>query len=288
MNRVVSSANLQFVDRSIVNARFTLDRDLGIQLRNESSIGKAVFRQIASVSIGEGRNITAPNIGGYDYTVRLEYLPMGKFEGKGDYKMSDLMREIKPKLAIGATFDYNVGASRQRGQLGLFMIDSTGYMYKNDLRSIYLDAILKYNGWSFMTEYSRRRAKEQVIASTTSGDLKYGTGDGVFSSAAYLFENNFELAVRYSYIVPDDPTYSSIPEQHEYLFGISKYFVGHSLKFQSDVFFRDHKTAQSDFWGFRAQVEFSILIGDARSFWSPGIQLNRAFASLLPLTVIHI
>ena len=255
--RVVSSQNMQFVDRSLVNARFTLDRDLGVQLRNSHMVGRAVVREIASVSIGEGRNITAPNIGGYDYTFRMEYLPFGAFAGKGDYKMSDLEREVTPKLAVGLTLDYNVGASRQRGQLGLFMIDSTGTMFTTDLKSLYADAILKYSGYSFMFEYSHRRASDKVIASTEVRDLKYGTGDGFFGSAAYLFRNNFEVALRYTQVWPDDDIYSSIRQEREYLLGVSKYFFGHNLKLQSDLSYRDHSTI-SNFWMFRLQVELAI------------------------------
>ncbi|PTM06930.1 MAG: porin, partial [Bacteroidetes bacterium] len=34
VERVVSSANLQFIDRSILNSRFNIDRDLGFQIRH--------------------------------------------------------------------------------------------------------------------------------------------------------------------------------------------------------------------------------------------------------------
>ena len=255
--RIISSQNLQFVDRSIVNLLFTLDRDLGVQLHNENKLGEGVLRQKLSVSMGEGRNISAPNIGGYDYTLRVEYLPFGKFEKKGDFRMSDMVREQTPKLSLGGAFDYNEGASRQRGQLGLFMIDSTGTMFTNNLTSIYADAILKYKGYSFMAEYSYRRTQDQVIAPTETGDLKYGTGDGFFASGAYLFKNNFEVAIRYSYVKPDDPMYSSIGEQREYLLGVSKYIVGHNLKLQSDISFRDHRII-GDFWMVRLQVELAF------------------------------
>src|SRR5690606_40131417 len=43
--RVISSQNLQFVDRSILNSYFTLARDIGIQLRNKFNIQSAVLNQ---------------------------------------------------------------------------------------------------------------------------------------------------------------------------------------------------------------------------------------------------
>ena len=56
---------------------------------------------------GEGRNITTGNLGGHQYTARVELFPFGKFESKGDYRGSDLKFEEKPKLAFGFTYDFN-------------------------------------------------------------------------------------------------------------------------------------------------------------------------------------
>ena len=38
IERVISSGNLQQVDRSLLNSRFNIDRDLGIQLRHKSKL----------------------------------------------------------------------------------------------------------------------------------------------------------------------------------------------------------------------------------------------------------
>jgi hypothetical protein len=43
--RVISSQKLQFVDRSLVNSRFNIDRGSGIQLRHKNKIGKFVVRK---------------------------------------------------------------------------------------------------------------------------------------------------------------------------------------------------------------------------------------------------
>jgi len=48
--RLISSQKVQFVDRSLLSSSFNLDRDVGIQLRNQSSIGKAVIKQMAAIS----------------------------------------------------------------------------------------------------------------------------------------------------------------------------------------------------------------------------------------------
>ena len=56
--RVTSSQCLQFVDRSLVNSYFNIDRDLGIQTHYTDEIGNSIVKLKASLSMGEGRNIT--------------------------------------------------------------------------------------------------------------------------------------------------------------------------------------------------------------------------------------
>ncbi len=119
--RVVSSANLQLVDRSKLNSNFNIDRDMGAQLRHHFKLGKNfTVREMVSVSQGEGRNITDVNLGGYQYTSRLEVLPFGKFSSKGDYVGSSVKRESKPKLALGGTYDLHDRAVKNKSNQGKY------------------------------------------------------------------------------------------------------------------------------------------------------------------------
>ena len=250
--RVVSSQKLQFVDRSLLNSRFNLDRDIGLQLHYRHKLGRAVVREILSVSKGEGRNITVPNLSGNDYTVRVEVLPFGNFAKKGDYFESDLVREKTPKLAFGGTYDYNVGATRVRGQLGSFLDES------RDLKSLHLDAIYKHNGFSAMTEYADRNTKGSAIVerdSTGAVTQSFYTGKAFTGQAAYLFKNNFEIAGRYTTLVNDVETERT--DEKQYTLGFSKYIVGHSLKAQTDITLRD-RVDTPDLWMFRFQVEIAF------------------------------
>ncbi len=122
--RVVSSQKMHFVDRSLVNSNYNLDRDIGIQFHHNGKIGNAVYRDQYAISIGQGRNITVADTGGFSYTARFELLPFGEFTGNGDYFDADLAREPKPKLMIGAGYSYNDGATRQGGELGSFLKES--------------------------------------------------------------------------------------------------------------------------------------------------------------------
>lgn len=257
--RVVSSANLQFVDRSNVNSQYNIDRDQGIQLHGNFNIGEMVVNPKLSWSMGEGRNITYANLGGYDYTARVDFLPLGKFEGKSsEYVSSDLDRQSKPKIALGITLDKNVRAVRQSGQLGAFISDSTGkQLIENTLSTIFIDAVFKYKGFSLLSEYANKKG-EHLIDGTSA---KFKTGSGFTSQAGYLFKNNFEVALRYTTVTPDNKKYSAITQQNEYTLGLSKYIVGHSLKIQSDFSYfhtPDDISNKKDDLRFRLQVELQL------------------------------
>lgn len=237
VERVVSSANLQLVDRSLLNSRFNIDRDLGIQLRHKTNLGgDFLMREKFSISQGEGRNVSEGNEGGLQYTARLEFLPFGTFISKGDYSQSDLKREEKPKLMVGITYNYNQDAVRERGFAGDYMIRTDGSLYETDQTTIFADAMFKYNGFSFMGEYAKRTADNEIATEadgiTPTGDVVL-TGNALNLQAGYLFKNNYEIAGRFT-----TTNYESItnrdPEK-QYTLGFNKFVVGHKLKVQSDI-----------------------------------------------------
>ena len=79
--RVISSGDLQLVNRSLLNANFNIDRDIGFQLRHYFTLSNSfIIKEIFSLSQGEGRNQTIGNLGGLQYTGRLEIFPFGNFK----------------------------------------------------------------------------------------------------------------------------------------------------------------------------------------------------------------
>lgn len=246
--RVISSQKLQFVDRSLVNSRFTLDRDKGIQLRHKSKSGSMVINQAVALSMGEGRNIIIENpLGGYEVTGRVEFLPFGSFTNKGDYFGSDLEREKSPKLSIGLTGDFNSDAVRQRGNLGGFNTDNDGNYISNDLKSILADLMFKYKGLSISSEYVNR--------STSDRNNGFGTGTGFVIQGGYLQKSNWETALRYTIL--NGKIGSVISDISEYTFGFSKYVVGHSLKVQGDISYQDIPAGDNQMV-FRLQTEIAL------------------------------
>ncbi|WP_452220177.1 porin [Lacinutrix salivirga] len=237
VERVVSSGNLQFIDRSLLNSRFNIDRDIGIQLRHFTHLGSTfLMREKIALTQGEGRNVTEGNEGGLQYTARVEFLPFGAFKSKGDYVQSDLKREPTPKLMVGFTYNYNQNAVRERGFAGDYMIRADETLYETDQTTIFADAMFKYNGFSFMGEYAKRTA-DNPVATETDGTTPTGdivlTGNALNLQAGYLFKNNYEIAARFTTVNYEAIT-NTLPRD-QYTLGASKYIVGHKLKVQSDL-----------------------------------------------------
>lgn len=253
--RVISSQKLQFVDRSLLNNEFNLDRDVGVHLKHETKIGgQFLIKETGVISLGEGRNVTAANDDGFCYTGRIEMLPFGEFTKEGDYVGSDVEREKKPKLAIGVTYDYNDNARRSRGQLGSFIKNDT---LSRDLQSIHADFMYKSNGFSMMGEYAKRFIAE--------GD-KYNTfyvGSAYNIQAGYLFKNNIEIAGRFTQLRPEkwsksDSKFLASTKTDQFTLGLSKYLVKHNLKIQSDISTSLNDNDFHNYLMYRFQVEMQF------------------------------
>ncbi len=259
--RVISSGRLELVDRSLVNAYFNIDRDMGFQLVGSYKIRDMLLYPKFAISTGDGRNISEQSaidgISGYCYTTHLDFLPFGKFLNKGDYSEADLEREPKPKLAVGLTYDFNDGAVRQGGQLGDFIVDPNNNLVGKDLHSILFDFLYKHQGWSVLGEFAyRKMPTNQLPTPEDSLSAFYRTGHGYVIQAGYVFKNNIQPVFRYTFVKPDNAI-SAVIQTDEFTFGLSKYFVKHSLKTQLDATWQDPKVGE-DRLRFRFQLELEI------------------------------
>ncbi len=234
--RVISSGNLQFADRSIVNSTFTLDRDFGFF----GSYEKEYYALKGAITSGEGRNSTKSDKG-LNYTGRLELLPFGRFTKGNDECEGDLAREQKPKLAIASSFNHNENIVRQSGTLGNDLSSDV------DMKNMHLDLLFKYKGFAFYQEYCSRIAKNNILVDP-SDKTKFRnvyTGFGSLSQISYLFKNNFELAFRYANITPDEKLYNNSiyktvneKKQEHFHLGVTKYLYGHRVKVQGNLLYQ--------------------------------------------------
>jgi phosphate-selective porin OprO/OprP len=254
--RVNSSGDLQFVDRSIANARLNIDRDFGAQVAYTEKLFRdfhGVFR--AALTTGEGRNITATT-DGLAYTGRIELLPFGRFERFGDYFEGDLMRERKPKLSSGFTYSHNRQTMRTGGQIGALLFEP------RDMTTLASDWLFKFRGFAAAFEWLYRTAPEP-ITTNEFGDFSYVfTGLGQNYQMSYVWPSNYELALRYSSMTPGSQIAGLEPNIRHYTLGCSRYMRGHRLKLQADLTYEQRmaipQRPAGNNWMLRFQVEIGI------------------------------
>jgi hypothetical protein len=255
--RVLSSGNLQFADRSIANAAFTIDRDFGLFAYFQQEFGeKGIFYAKGAISSGDGRNASVVNEG-LAFTGRLEALPFGKFKNNGDYSEGDLEREETVKLSLGATLSKNEKASRTGGQLGqeLFAF--------RDMWVFIADGMLKYQGFALLGEYFRRTA-DNPFTSNDFGEIRYIlTGQGLNVQASYMLTSKTELATRYALVAPSREMAGFESQLEEGLFGVTRYINKHRIKVQGNIGYRwqnnSFNTSRAgNRWTGLFQVEYGI------------------------------
>lgn len=264
IERVISSANLQLVDRSILNSKFNIDRDMGIQFLNQMHLAKnVIFKQKVAISQGEGRNVTAGSFNGHNFTFRGEILPFGEFyKDADDYVGSALVNYDKPKLMIGATYDIDQNAVRTGGQLGSFITDASGTYYGKDLNTLFIDAAFKYKKFSFMGEYAKKNTSDNqpmVFDAKNKNIGTFVTGNGLNLQAGYLLNKKnttkkgiTEIVGRFTTVDLQVGT-----DENQYTIGLNRFFAHHQLKIQTDLTYRAIN-GKDDGLMFRTQVDIHL------------------------------
>ena len=256
--RVVSSGNLQLVDRALAQGEFNHDRDIGFDFRSKDLGGLGgKLRYYAGVYMGEGRDFGDRNGQtdfGLHYLARFEVLPFGKFK---DYSEADFERMQKPGLSLGATYSFHDDSQGLRGVLGGTPSDGG----VTDYHSATADYMFKYKGFSSTGEFfwrkGRRFAGDAMIEDPNDPTMMIPApveaarnGVGWFAQAGYLIPRMpLEVAARYSGIRgigDEDPgdvtdevetdTMTSLGQRDSVGGGVSYYFAGHPWKIQADYF----------------------------------------------------
>lgn len=254
--RVNSSGNLQFADRSSVNSLLTLDRDFGFFGYYTLDFRPALLHLKGALTTGDGRNASAIN-DGLSYTGRLEFLPFGGFINMGDYSEGDIEFEPTPKLSVGISVSKNNKATLTGGQLGQELFEA------RNLNSLIVDAIFKYRGWAASSEFLSRNTTDP-ITSNEQGELRHVfTGYGINTQLSKMVSGKTELAVRYAFVNPNEEISMVQDSIDETLFGITRYLNGHRIKVQGNIGYRwldrkGHAGRMNDSLTGMFQVEFGI------------------------------
>ncbi len=257
--RVNSSGGLQLTDRTINNARFTIDRDFGFQVHNMNEFkDKFSYNFKGAVSTGEGRNVTGKSDDGVALTGKIELLPFGAFAKDGTYFEGDVIREKKPKLMISGALQQNNQGKRTQGQLGNDLFE------QRTMKSVMLDAMFKYNGFALMSSYMSRITSKNAITfnpdDLTESNYVF-VGNGFDYQVSYNTKSNYEFITRYSVQNVGEDIQKKVPNTRELSFGVTKYIWEHSFKLQTEINFDTLKyydgTTKNN-WYLRFQVEIGI------------------------------
>jgi phosphate-selective porin OprO and OprP len=253
--RVVSSGDLQFMDRSIVNATYNIDRDFGLQAHYLNQVGNFYYIAKAALSTGDGRNVETTDAG-LSYTGRLELLPLGEFKNRGDYFEGDLEREETVKISVAGGLNYNEGARRTGGQIGRDLFE------QRNMTTLIFDGLLKYRGFALYLEHMDRRSDNPITINAQAQQRHIIVGTGSLIQTSYLFKNNYEIAGRFAMIRPGSQITNLTPVADVATAGVTKYLIRHKLKLQANISYQSMSQmaplSPLQNWGAGFQIELGI------------------------------
>ncbi|MCY1009053.1 hypothetical protein OV079_26530 [Nannocystis pusilla] len=254
--RNIADINPLLIDRSLANAEFNVDRDIGLDVRSEDIGGLGKLRYYAGVFMGDGRDQNRFSDPGLMYTARVDFLPFGLFD---DYEASDQTRLRRPRLSLGFAYAFNDRARNNRGVLGSPPADGGTTNYHN----LTTDMMFKWAGFSleaaFLWREGRRNPGHAVDDMGAPLPVEAArNGHGWMTQAAFLIpRTGLEPALRTSGIRGLGLT--SMPDRNELGGGLNYYFAGHNLKLQLD-YFRTWDRGAADLAGDLVRLQLQVAL----------------------------
>lgn len=265
---LIRSHTLQLVERSRVTSAFSSIREFGVFIDGNFKTGiRSRLRPSIVISNGDGPNVFTADFGGFKYGGRVDFLPFGTFTNMGQYHEVDMMRELTPKLVIGAAYSYNYGQSSRRGRESgaiLYLDDQDNYLLP-DFGKLCVDFMFKYRGFSAIGEFVSTTASvpegiTQRVRNdgTTSTNFEVGgvqdvenyikgrmmLGMGYNIQMGYLFKNRISIDARYAHLDADQHSFLNngtfYNRPNYYTLGISKYLSKmYGFKVQTSITYVD-------------------------------------------------
>ena len=82
-----------------------------------------------------------------------------------------------------------------------------------------------------MSEWIKRSTPDPILLAQTP----VFDGSGFSFQGGYLFPSNYEMALRYAGLYPEESIKPFLPANHDYTLGFSKYFYHYAFKVQGDI-----------------------------------------------------
>jgi phosphate-selective porin OprO/OprP len=233
--RVLRVVGMQFVDRSAANNEFTMDRDIGLDIRSKDVGGLGKLRYYAGVYLGDGIARYGASDSGFMYLGRIEVLPFGQYD---DLEEADHERSLEPKLLIGGAYAFiDRDPHDNHGFFGAIPADGGTTSTHNATA----DVNFRWAGFSFEGAFFWRKGWRQPGKNLDMlGDpipvVAARNGLGYFTQAGYLLPRlPVELGARWGQIMArGDAAATSLRDSNELGGVLNYYFARHALKLQLD------------------------------------------------------
>ncbi len=236
--RVDSSGRQQFVERSIVNRTFTVDRQVGVQLRGHAfKETSADLRWYLGAFTGEGRGVRNTD-NNMMYIGRLQWNFLGRDLA---LKQTDVEFTQLPTASLAFGASTTTGACTRWSSSGCGSLDGytspgSAAIDQFEVDQAVQEFAYKYRGLSLQQELHRKTVTDRVNG--TKNDLTGG-----YIQSGYFFHNLFsnvpaplELAMRYAFVEEPNVLDRSIDnDRQELTVAANWFFKGHNNKLTLDV-----------------------------------------------------
>ena len=232
--RVDSSGRQQFVERSIVNKVFTIDRQVGVLAKGRLNKGTvADIRYYAGVFNGEGRSVDNENTN-MMYMGRLQWNFLGRDLA---WRQSDVKRHKDATGSLAFGYATNEGSCTRWSSSGCDSLSgfSVGDSDQFETDQWVQEFAFKYQGLSIQEEYHEKDVKDNDTG------LEYDL-DGGYAQAGYFFNEimpsvpeQLELAFRYAFVNEPDHGDTTVEQKRkEYTVAVNYFIAGHNNKVTLD------------------------------------------------------
>ena len=269
--RVDSSGRQQFVERSIVNRVFTVDRQMGLGVRGRLFEGTgADLRYYAGAFTGEGRGVSNDD-NNLMYIGRLQWNFMGRDLA---LRQTDVERTEKPtgSFAIGGAT--HTGRATRWSSSGGGNLDGYAKVEEGGaevgqyrIHQAVAEFAFKYQGFSTQNEFHWKNIQDTTLAAGQLGNdvdlYGYYTQFGYFFNEVWsAVPEELELAARYAWLSePNAPTTNDFEnERQEFTLGANWFFNGHNNKLTLDYSYLtiDDGLSGADESGNRVRLQWDI------------------------------